>query len=433
MKAWGVNDDPPAHSCNPQRPGDVIFGVRREDPLGPELIERARDAGLPGLEAVSQEARLDDLLSKFPASEDEPAEEREERRPDESRTAYDFSLLSVREGEEQLAAASLIKLRYTLGPATPNFERTPDVIAQPNHYLDFDDPRRPVGLSNDHPRYLGELGLPAGSIDGHPHPRVRVIDTGCSGQSQVRFAANILDGGNDVSDDHGHGSMVAAIIDSCTDGRGSFEIFKVADATRKPTEWEVLQALSVGPLPPVVNMSLSLGFQGVNCTKCGRQPVSARTSVFEERLRELAEAGVLVVAAAGNASSDRVAYPSRFSSAVATLAWSGHPPVLAPYSNWGAVDQAGAPHPHVYLCPGGDRDRGEGPAVDSNGNAVDGTSYATAYMTGLLATVWARNSACEEGCAFCREHVLHIVEGAADASQKWFQAAQHGQGLAAMP
>lgn len=242
---------------------------------------------------------------------------------------------------------------------------------------------------------------------------------------------NLLDGGSNVDDDHGHGSLVTAIVHECT--HGPFEVFKVTDAARKATEWEVLQALSVGPMPPIVNLSMSLSFGRASCSQCGRQPVGARTSVFEERLRELAEDGVIVVVAAGNQSAERLAYPSRFSSAVAVQAWSGAPPRLAPYSNSGAADQAGARHPNVFLCPGGRREANEGPGLDGQGKPVDGTSFAAAYMSGLLAVHWAAVSRCTQACEICRAVVLERAQLAASPRFPGYDASRHGHGLARLP
>jgi hypothetical protein len=421
---------PLLHACDPQRPGDVILGVSREDPVGRELIAYASERALPGLEAVAEQARLDDVLEELAIAGREGRPEQPGLAQPEG--AYDFSLLTVPEGEEQVAAVSLVRLHLMLAAERRGSTETAPVIAQPNHYLDFEAPAASAVLSPDHDRYLHELGLDNASPALAGHPRVRVIDSGCTDSRAIALGVNILDGGSNVDDRHGHGSLVTAIIDDCTQRQGSFEIFKVADGTRKPTEWEVLQALSMGPMPPIVNLSLSLGFGHVSCTKCGRQPVSARTGVFEERFRELGDAGVIVVAAAGNGAAPHLAYPSRFSSAVAVMAAFGSPRQLAPYSNWGAFDQAGKAHRNVYICPGGYRHANEGPALDSTGNPVDGTSYAAAYMTGLLATGWAQGSKCTEGCPICRRDVLNRVSQAADRGFPGFDPGKHGNGLAVL-
>ena len=429
-------DTPPAHACDPQRPGDVILGLARDDKIGLDLIAYGREQGLPGLEAVAINEQLDARLAEFEERPDadgrfEASEDQRRPRPE---GGYAYSLLSVPEGEEQIAAVSLTRLRLTLAAEAGHAETAPGVIAQPNHYLGFDAAGGRGALSADHDRYLIELGLTPQNVlaASHPPPRVRVIDSGYGGSPRVARSVNILDGGNDVHDDHGHGSLVTEIIDSCTQSDGSFEVFKVADSTRKPTEWEVLQALCLGPIPPIVNLSLSLGFGRVSCEKCGRQPVSARTGVFEERLRELRDAGVIVVVAAGNGSTGQLAYPSRFSSTVAVLAWSGTPRKLARYSNRGTADQRGRQHPHVFICPGGDRDANEGPGVDAAGRQVDGTSYAAGYMSGLLAVIWAHTSLCASGCEICRTSVLHTLSAKANSNYPAFDPAVHGHGFATL-
>jgi subtilisin family serine protease len=427
-----VNGDAAApHICDPQRPGDLILGVRSGYGSADDIIERGASSGLPGLEAMRQQSRL----GETPFNED--AERRFEDRPDETRGQpphgnYDFRLLEVPEGEEQIAAGSLIRLFMTVAQLQTGIGDPPPIVAQPNHILGFDASPPPVNLSPDHARYLKELGI-ARPSESTTYPRIRIIDSGYNGIGNVVLKRNLLDPGNsnDIHDDDGHGSLVTSIINDIANS--PLEIFKVGDAARKPTEWEVLEALSIPPITPIINLSMSLGFGNPYCSQCGRRPVGARTAVFQERLRELQEAGVIVVVAAGNQGADQLAYPSRFATAVAVQACSGRPPRLASYSNYGAKDERGEPHQNVFLCPGGNPNPAaiEGPALESDGSAAWGTSYAAAYMSGLLASTWAANTACDEPCPACREHVLTSARFAAkkkglmNYDQRW-----HGNGLA---
>jgi subtilase family protein len=419
--------EPPVHACNPHRPGDLILGVHREDKLGGELIAQGRERGLPGLEEVEERSSLERVVAALREGQGEMGEFEGEGEPPRFAVegSYEFRLLEVPEGEEHTAASSLIDLRLRLGSEFGE-RGSPRVIAQPNHFLDHDSPRSPDRLSADHQRYLKEIGIPPGGLRGRP--RVRVIDSGYSGPASVVVKANLLDGNADVSDDYGHGSLVTSIIDDCA--TGDFEIFKVSSLNRRPSEWEVIQALSIGPLPPIVNVSLSLGFGRTSCSRCGRQSVSARTGTFEARLEELADAGVTVVVAAGNKAAADLAYPSRFHSTVAVEAWSGAPPRLAPYSNCDSASGARGSHPNVFLCPGGDSTANEGPGLDAAGDSVDGTSFATAYMSGLLAASWGGFSVCTGGCPTCRAKTLAIAQGDADRSFAGYDPAEHGHGLA---
>jgi subtilisin family serine protease len=427
-----VNGDGPApHICDPQRPGDLILGVRREYGSPDDLIERGAGSGLPGLEALRQRSRL----GETPSSED--VERRFEDSRAEARYAlpdgnYDFRLLEVPEGEEQVASGSLIRLFMTVSQQQAGLGDPSPIIAQPNHILGFDAGLPPTNLSPCHERYLKQMGITRPS-EPTRYPRVRIIDSGYNGTGNVVLKRNLLDPGNsnDVQDDDGHGSLVTTIIDDIANS--PLEIFKVGDAARKPTEWEVLEALSIPPMTPIVNLSMSLGFGNPHCSQCGRRPVGARTAVFQERLRELQEAGVIVVVAAGNQGEDQLAYPSRFATAVAVEACSGHPPRLASYSNSGAKDERGEPHQNVFLCPGGNPSPPaiEGPALESDGSVAWGTSYAAAYMSGLLASTWAAKSTCNGPCTICREDVLTSARFAAkkkglrNYDQRW-----HGNGLA---
>jgi hypothetical protein len=427
-----VNDvDTPAHICDPQRPGDLILGVRRDSQIADQLVESGPGSGLPGLEALRETSRLDDIADRLSNEGDDedierPREESRERRSDGD---YDFRLLTVQEGDEQIAVGSLIRLFLSIASESGGIGKTPPVIAQPNRILGFDSGQTPVALSADHIRYLQEMGLVCPTKPAS-YPRVRVVDSGCNGAQNVVLKSNLLDpeDGSNVDDDDGHGSLIAAIIDDIT--HGPFEIFKVADAVRKPTEWEVLQALSIRPIPPIINLSMSLGFGRSHCPQCGRRPVGARTAVFQERLRELAEAGAIVVAAAGNQGGGHLAFPSRFASAVAVEAYSSNLRGLAGYSNHGTTDETGAPHRSVFLCPGGDPEASEGPALERDGSVAYGTSYAAAYMSGLLAAIWAQRSRCTGACALCREGVLQVARSAASTSFAGYNQSEHGNGLA---
>lgn len=405
------------HACEPQRPGDVIFGLAPEDGNGRELLDMGRERGLPGLEVAEPLEHLADVARWLSSDHEEVRWE-----PD---GAMDYTLLQVPEGDELAAASSLVRLSVEQALDWKS-GRFPRVVAQPNRYLDLDAGGGDGALSDTHRDYLDRLGLPLPprGDSSRPRPRVRVIDSGCGPRPNVVRRVNILDprhAPQDVSDDRGHGTVVTSIIDECTAGQADFEVFKVTDAARKPTEWEVLLALSLGPLPPIVNLSLRLGFGKVTCARCGRRPVSARTGVFEARLAELADAGVTVVAAAGNQEEDRLAYPSRFASTVPVMAWSGDPPRRARYSNWDTRDQTGAQHPNVFVCPGGD----EGAGVA--GGATYGTSFACAYMTGMLASLWGRSSACTEGCPTCRDGALGEARSMAVAGA--FGSTAYGLGL----
>lgn len=420
-------DNPPVHACNPHRPGDLILGVHREDKIGAELHHMGLEQGLPGLEEVQEQANLEQVVAALRQAEAE--ESKSERGDEQTRLevegSYEFRLLEVPEGEEHRAATSLIDLHHRL--ASQYGEEVPaPVIAQPNHFLDHDGAGPPDRLSPDHQRYLREIGVPPGGFARRAG--VRVIDSGYTGPARVAVGANLLDSNPDVSDDFGHGSLVASIIDDCAPGE--FEIFKVSSLRRRPSEWEVIQALTVGPFPPIVNLSLSLGFGRASCARCGRQSVSARTGTFEARLAELADSGVTVVVAAGNAAAPELAYPSRFRHTVAVEAWSGKPPRPAPYSNLDRSSQRRGSHPNVFLCPGGDSQALEGPGLDAAGNPVDGTSYATAYMSGLLAASWGMHSNCTAGCSICRDELLALAQSVADPNFQSYDREKHGHGLA---
>jgi hypothetical protein len=127
-----VSDDQAPHPCDPQSPGDLILGVRRDQEYGADwLIELGANSGLPGLEALTQASRLHEVGRV--RGELSRESRQEEAVPPELEGAYDFRLMEVPEGGEQIAAGSLIQLFMGTAKPVPKSGEPPPVIAQPNH------------------------------------------------------------------------------------------------------------------------------------------------------------------------------------------------------------------------------------------------------------------------------------------------------------
>lgn len=101
------------------------------------------------------------------------------------------------------------------------------------------------------------------------------------------------------------------------------------------------------------------------------------SSVLEEALAYARENGVIVIAAAGNNGNDIPVYPAGYADCIGVTAF-GDDGELAPLANYGDWVEAAAPGCNIYsLLPG-----------DSYGYKY-GTSFATAYVSGLAARLLA--------------------------------------------
>lgn len=177
----------------------------------------------------------------------------------------------------------------------------------------------------------------------------------------------------------------------------------------------------------VINLSLSYGFTDRTCQTCGRAAGDSRSWVFELVLNTLADASPepYVIASAGNRKTGELAYPARFGTVIATGAVTSAG-TLAGYSNWGQNDHAGQPHTSYFVLPGGD-DTGSEYVAEylPSGKTFAGTSFATAYATGVVANVLADQHA--RGGLDTQAQTLDDLRAAADAQLG--PATTHGNGL----
>jgi hypothetical protein len=142
----------------------------------------------------------------------------------------------------------------------------------------------------------------------------------------------------------------------------------------------------------VINASMGFGLLDRTCTRCGRDHGTTRSLVFQRLLNDVLEmqANTLFVAAAGNASRPEPVYPARYRSALCVAATNGSGDV-ATFSNTGAVDEEGLVKDYFVMAPGGDRHdstTGRGSDVylaSFKGRDWRGTSFSTAYVSGILA------------------------------------------------
>lgn len=205
---------------------------------------------------------------------------------------------------------------------------------------------------------------------------VAVLDTGIDGNhedlnGQVAGTANFTDSAT-ASDIHGHGTHIAGIIAAQSDnGLGVAGIapesrllnVKVADDAGRCQASAIAQgviwAVDNGAL--VINMSLEL------------RETSAE---LEQAINYAWEHGAVIIAAAGNEGSQTPVYPAAYENVIAVAA-TNQTDTLAPLSNYGDWVALAAPGNEIYsTLPGNEY------------GYKTGTSFATAYVSGLAAILF---------------------------------------------
>ncbi len=230
---------------------------------------------------------------------------------------------------------------------------------------------------------------------------VAVIDTGVArgapdfGSTRFAHGYDFVNGDDDPTDDHGHGTHVASTIAEATDnGVGLAGV--APDATILPLK--VLDATGAGTVEAVargVTFAVDHGARVINLSL--GDATSSRT--LSAALARAYRLGVTVVAAAGNDGAANVSYPGRAAHVITV----------------GAVDAASRPAwysnsgPSVDICaPGGDASR------DGNGDGLpdlieqqtlglrpgtfayrglEGTSMATPHVAAAAAMILAAGRA----------------------------------------
>jgi len=246
----------------------------------------------------------------------------------------------------------------------------------------------------EHNVYRSVIGMQV--VSGQVHsPQVGILDSGWT--SPPALSVNVVStadftvkgGGTAVPDVYGHGSVVLGIIHDLVPG-AQFRVYRLSTGS-DVREWTFLAGLAAAASEcDVLNASVGFGLADRTCNQCRRDWGTTRSQVFHRFLESLLDIhpNLVYIGAAGNQSMDRPCYPARFSQAVCVGSINGNGD-LSSFSNWGNFDQDDQRHPCFLLAPGGDRSvgaQGTDAYVASYLNlAWRGTSFAAAYVTGLVA------------------------------------------------
>lgn len=202
--------------------------------------------------------------------------------------------------------------------------------------------------------------------------RIAVIDTGISNSHPellVRRGINTINPFKSWNDDNGHGSHVAGIIAAINNSLGvvgvapSASLYAVKSLDRNGSGWlsDIIEGIqwSINNQMEIINLSLS---------------TKSNILTFSDAIRAAQNAGIIVVAAAGN-NGDVVNYPAAYPEVIAVSATDSNNN-LASFSSRG---------PEVDLATPGVNIKST--YKDSNYAIMSGTSMATPHVVGAAALV----------------------------------------------
>jgi subtilisin family serine protease len=140
--------------------------------------------------------------------------------------------------------------------------------------------------------------------------------------------------------------------------------------------------------------------------------------------------GPLLLAAAGNQGAQELSFPARFSQviAIASINLAGE---LSAFSNRGTTaHKDNSVHPNVFVLPGGEKLQGNSTAteyigISPTGTEHYGTSFSTAYASGLIAALWAE----PQHSGKDRDRFLDHLRLNADKNLPDYNSATHGNGM----
>lgn len=204
--------------------------------------------------------------------------------------------------------------------------------------------------------------------------RVGVIDTGISLshpdlQGNIKGGVNTINPRKSANDDNGHGSNVAGIIGAVNNTIGvvgvspQTDLYAIKVLSANGSGWlsDVIEGIDWGIVNGMQVLNMSLG-------------TSADSQLMHDAVIRARNAGVVVVAAAGN-SGNTVGYPAAYPEVIAVSATDANDQIASFSSRGPEVDLA-APGVSIYSAY-----KGSGYAT------LSGTSMASPHVAGVVALV----------------------------------------------
>ena len=253
-------------------------------------------------------------------------------------------------------------------------------------------------LTKTHDDYKALVNLPIVKQASHPVVKVAIVDSGIAAGAGVSSAhqLNLLDTAqkNAATDTDGHGTAIFKILQDIVPDAELF-VYKIAEAGHRLSEWDTLAGLAAATGVHVINLSVAFGLADKSCGICGKESHSSKSSVFESMVKQLENRPEkpAIVVAAGNNNDPDLDFPSRFGQSIA-IGSITKSKGLSSFSNHGNKDAEGLDHQRHFVAPGGENSTASPEwSVEETrtGASYSGTSFATAYATGVVAASLAIN------------------------------------------
>lgn len=208
--------------------------------------------------------------------------------------------------------------------------------------------------------------------------RIAIIDTGVAADHPdllVSGHTTVVENTYSIFDENGHGTRIAGVIGSQQNETGvkgmapSAELYSVKafNAQGQGNYSDIIVA---------IDWSIEQGINIINLSFTGK----AYSQAMQEAIDRAWDAGILIIAAAGNNGVDETVYPAAYSKVISVGAIDREG-TRASFSNYGANLDLMAPGSLIYTT-----------SLNASYATASGTSVAAAFVSGSAAAVWSANT-----------------------------------------
>lgn len=226
-----------------------------------------------------------------------------------------------------------------------------------------------------------------------PEIKIAVLDTGVrtthevfknintADRLELTDSYNYINRNTDITDDSGHGTMVAGIIAESTSNNVKIVPMKTMDSTGEGSILGVIEAMyAIANKADVINLSLGINENEIEANS--RQ-------ILEQAIKNIYDSGAIIVCASGNDGEENVYYPASSDYTIAVGAATIHKEI-ASFSNYGNSIDFVAPGKSLTL-PYHTGDTIYNVDLDNYNKKNSGTSFASPFISSAIAMIKSEN------------------------------------------